>query len=121
MMKLFMFFFFFVLEFKKEHLRVLVNSCGFLKIYGDRPAESLFYKEVLVPPNCNPDEIQAKYEDGVLHIIMPKKISDPSHNNKPKPAESSNPAIALNVAAVVAVISVISAFSYYMYKSIMGI
>nr|GMC79208.1 inactive protein RESTRICTED TEV MOVEMENT 2-like [Ipomoea batatas] len=104
-------------EFKTEHLRVLVNNCGILKISGDRPAESSFYKEVILPPNCNPDEIQAKYVDGILHIIMPKKISDPPQDNKPN---SSNPSIAVNVAAIVAVISVITACSYYMYNSIMG-
>ncbi|KAL3535974.1 hypothetical protein ACH5RR_004435 [Cinchona calisaya] len=66
-------------EFKKEQLRVHINNRGILKVSGERRLDatktSKFYKEVVVPRNCDANGIQAKFANNHLYIIMPKKIN----------------------------------------------
>jgi HSP20 family protein len=35
-----------------------------------------FQRSVSLPNNVNPDDIQAKFENGILHIRIPKKAQD---------------------------------------------
>ncbi|XP_059669850.1 inactive protein RESTRICTED TEV MOVEMENT 2-like [Cornus florida] len=78
-------------EFKKEQLKVHVNSLGTLKITGERPLDrtrwSRFSKEIKIPNKCNSDEIHAKFAAARLYIVMPiKKITNP---DQPKPLQNS--------------------------------
>ncbi|KAL8152413.1 hypothetical protein V2J09_010173 [Rumex salicifolius] len=72
-------------EFKKEHLRVLVNTSRALKIIGERPligdkaaTRSRFYKETTIPEECNINDVHAKLCDGKLTIAMPRKTPNSS-------------------------------------------
>ncbi|CAI9097494.1 OLC1v1033933C1 [Oldenlandia corymbosa var. corymbosa] len=77
-------------DFKKEQLRVHINNRGILKISGERSVDATkrakFYKEVVVPKNCNTNGIQAKFASNHLHIIMPKLPADQvvPEQNKPQ-------------------------------------
>ncbi|KAI3877386.1 hypothetical protein MKX03_026443 [Papaver bracteatum] len=65
--------------FKKEQLRVQVDSHGNMKITGERPLEekrwSRFRKDFQVPTSCDVNEIHAKYIGGVLYVKFPKNIT----------------------------------------------
>ncbi|MCL7051802.1 hypothetical protein MKW94_000633 [Papaver nudicaule] len=65
--------------FKKEQLRVQVDSHGNMKITGERPLEekrwSRFRKDFPIPNNCDVNEIHAKYVGGLLYVKFPKKIT----------------------------------------------
>lgn len=67
------------LGFKREHLKLQLDSSGILKITGEAPVEGnkwrRFRKEVLVPENCNPPNIQAKFEDGILYVLFPNPLT----------------------------------------------
>ncbi|KAL5720626.1 hypothetical protein ACHQM5_013277 [Ranunculus cassubicifolius] len=78
--------------FKKENLRVQIDSHGNLKISGERPLEDdnrfyRFRKEFRVPPNCNRNEITAKFYAGLLYVKLPKKIADISEEAQMKPTQ----------------------------------
>ncbi|KAJ8641739.1 hypothetical protein MRB53_018433 [Persea americana] len=66
-------------EFKREHLKLQLDSSGILNITGECPVEGnkwrRFRKEALVPEKCNPSNIQAKFEDGILYVVFPKPIT----------------------------------------------
>ncbi|XP_057466812.1 uncharacterized protein LOC130756328 isoform X2 [Actinidia eriantha] len=36
---------------------------------------SRFHKEIAIPKDCNVKEIHAKFAGGLLHIVMPRKVS----------------------------------------------
>ncbi|OVA16452.1 Alpha crystallin/Hsp20 domain [Macleaya cordata] len=63
--------------FKKEQLRVQVDSHGNMKISGERPLDenrwSRFRKDFPIPKNCNVNEIHAKFIGGLLYVKLPKK------------------------------------------------
>ncbi|KAI0501275.1 hypothetical protein KFK09_016219 [Dendrobium nobile] len=69
--------------FKKEQLKVLINSAGNLKISGERPIEgshwSRFLRSFTIPKNKNMRGIQAKFDgdEGLLYVILPISISTP--------------------------------------------
>lgn len=65
--------------FKKEELRVQVNDQRILTIFGQRLLDeantwSRFTKQLKVPLDCNEDGIRAKFSNGILTIIMPKRL-----------------------------------------------
>ncbi|KMT11319.1 hypothetical protein BVRB_5g110000 [Beta vulgaris subsp. vulgaris] len=66
-------------DFKKEQLRVQVNKDGVLKVSGERPTSvngtkrSRFLKETKVPEGCDINDIRAKFTNGRLNVMMPKK------------------------------------------------
>ncbi|CAA3009854.1 inactive RESTRICTED TEV MOVEMENT 2-like [Olea europaea subsp. europaea] len=66
-------------EFKKEQLKVQISNLRILKISGERPLDgskkSRFYKEVQVPKDFDSTAIRAKFVNGYLYIVMPKKTS----------------------------------------------
>ncbi|KAF9592281.1 hypothetical protein IFM89_013507 [Coptis chinensis] len=66
--------------FRKEHLRIQIDTNGNLKISGECPIEgnrwSRFRKEFSAPQNCNTNEITAKFAGGLLYVKFPNKISD---------------------------------------------
>ncbi|KAI3988514.1 hypothetical protein MKX01_026328 [Papaver californicum] len=73
--------------YRKEQIKVQIDSFGTLKITGERPLGvskkwSRFRKDFRTPANCKTGEIRAKFENEVLNIIMPKTTT----SQPPKPA-----------------------------------
>ncbi|KAK3043191.1 hypothetical protein RJ639_001624 [Escallonia herrerae] len=64
-------------EFKKEQLKVNISNTGILRITGERNVDatkrSRFYKELKTPKDCISNDIHAKFVNGLLYIVMPKK------------------------------------------------
>ncbi|KAJ0968655.1 hypothetical protein J5N97_025572 [Dioscorea zingiberensis] len=63
--------------FKKDELKVFLESDGKISVSGERPIEEdkrwiRFRKELSQPENCKANEIKAKFDCGILYIIMPK-------------------------------------------------
>ncbi|KAF5187358.1 Inactive protein restricted tev movement [Thalictrum thalictroides] len=81
--------------FRKDQLRVQMDDhSNMLIISGERPIATnkwnRFRKDLHVPINCSTNEIQAKFENGVLRVIMPlktfgKKQDQLIQNPKPVP------------------------------------
>lgn len=65
--------------FKREQMRVQVNSQRILTIHGQRPLDetkwSRFSKQIKLPNDCMEDGIRAKFAAGILTITMPKRSS----------------------------------------------
>ncbi|XP_026428604.1 protein RESTRICTED TEV MOVEMENT 2-like [Papaver somniferum] len=63
--------------FKKEDIRVKFSNNTTLEVSGERLVGnkkwSSFRKDYLTPENCLTDEIRASFDNGFLHITMPKK------------------------------------------------
>ncbi|XP_021721263.1 22.0 kDa heat shock protein-like isoform X2 [Chenopodium quinoa] len=83
-------------DFKKNQLRVQISKEGVLKISGERPLtadgtkKSRFLKEEKLSEGCDMNEVRAKFSDGSLHIMMPKKKVTPEtpQGTKQQPASS---------------------------------
>jgi len=75
--------------FGKEDFKVAVED-GILKITGEHKAEqekkeknytrrefsfSSFERSFRLPEECNPENVEAKYENGVLHVRVPVKAA----------------------------------------------
>lgn len=83
-----------LLGFKKEQLKVQLDNYGNLKVTGERvlfPNRiSRFRRDFRVPDNSSTDEIRAKFEDGLLYVIIPKldtshiPIADNASSHSPK-------------------------------------
>ncbi|KAJ4971451.1 hypothetical protein NE237_004550 [Protea cynaroides] len=77
--------------FKKDQLRVQVDSKGNMKISGKRPLEgnnySRFEQDFRIPDNQNfkMDVVHAKLVDGRLYVTIPKKITEPKDPATPTP------------------------------------
>ncbi|XP_043718041.1 inactive protein RESTRICTED TEV MOVEMENT 2-like [Telopea speciosissima] len=71
-----------VVGFKKDQLRVQVDSKGNLKISGQRFLEgnrwSRFEKDFRMPENFQMSAVHSKLVGGLLYVIVPKKISEPT-------------------------------------------
>ncbi|XP_058750848.1 inactive protein RESTRICTED TEV MOVEMENT 2-like [Vicia villosa] len=79
--------------FTKEQLRVQVTSKGVLRINGERQGiENIwhrFRKVFPIPQYCDTNDVDAKFEHGVLSIKFPKLITP---DNKPQEQETiTNP------------------------------
>ena len=75
-------------------MKVKIINLRTLKIFGERPLDasterSRFYKEIALPQDCNVKEIHAKLVGGLLHIVMPKKVSLAPQQEQPEGAEKS--------------------------------
>ncbi|KAB5529542.1 hypothetical protein DKX38_019623 [Salix brachista] len=126
-------------EFKKQHLRILVEKpgAGVVTITGERPLDgtrrSRFRKQIKIPRNCKTEEIRAMLGGGVLQIRLPKQTS--AFPAKPGSTESNttsssmpssylldiqspssrpevNTKLALQVAGVLAVMVASGAYAY---------
>uniref|UniRef100_A0A1D1ZFQ7 17. class I heat shock protein 3 n=1 Tax=Anthurium amnicola TaxID=1678845 RepID=A0A1D1ZFQ7_9ARAE len=87
-------------EFRKEHVRVQVNSNGELKVTGERPLVGgapnrwcRFERVFRLPENCVGTDITAKFDKGLLSVMMPKLAEDqppplPAMVAKPEPVEA---------------------------------
>ncbi|KAJ4835326.1 hypothetical protein Tsubulata_012790 [Turnera subulata] len=78
--------------FRKEQLRVQLNSLGIIIITGERPLEenkwSRFSKEIKASKNCKVNEIHAKLSGGILYIVMPKRQAATSIHQAPTTSPS---------------------------------
>ncbi|XP_020213787.1 inactive protein RESTRICTED TEV MOVEMENT 2 [Cajanus cajan] len=77
--------------FTKEQLRVQVTSTPVLRINGERQIfenkRRRFSKEFSIPPYCDTNDVNAKFEGGVLSIKFPKLITPA----KPQPQQIPTP------------------------------
>ncbi|XP_022967447.1 extensin-like [Cucurbita maxima] len=83
-------------DFRSSQLKVQVTSTGKLRAFGERMIEGnkwlRFYKELDVPTDTDTDKISAKFEDGVLYVKHPKKLSAAASTNLPeKPTSMPKP------------------------------
>ncbi|KAF5749163.1 hypothetical protein HS088_TW04G01126 [Tripterygium wilfordii] len=73
---------------KKDQLRVQLNNLGVLTISGSRPLDetrwSRFHKEIKVSKDCKRNEIHAKFSNGILYVVMPKRSSQSQDQAIPK-------------------------------------
>ncbi|XP_057246878.1 uncharacterized protein LOC130589583, partial [Beta vulgaris subsp. vulgaris] len=85
-------------DFEKEQLRVQVNKDGVLKVSGERPTSvngtkrSRFLKETKVAEGCDINDIRAKFTNGRLNVMMPKKKTPAAPQIvQQQPASTSGP------------------------------
>ncbi|XP_043721762.1 inactive protein RESTRICTED TEV MOVEMENT 2-like [Telopea speciosissima] len=82
-------------DFKRDQLRIQIDGHGQLKVTGERPLTenkwSRFRKDFFIPNNCNEKEIKAKFANGVLHITMPKTITQISTKDEAMPKQQETP------------------------------
>ncbi|KAL5718580.1 hypothetical protein ACHQM5_011467 [Ranunculus cassubicifolius] len=66
-------------DFRKEQIKVQLSDTGNLKVSGERPLEgnkwSRFHLSFHLPKDSNFNEINAKFINNVLQIVLPKKTS----------------------------------------------
>lgn len=103
-------------------MKVQVSNCGVLKISGDRQENQTrlrFLKEIQVKKNHDKDEIKAKFEKGVLKIMLPNKVDEEyeltTTSNKSRFKKFKK--VATGVAAIVVVVAALSGFAYYIYRT----
>lgn len=65
--------------FRREHVRIQINHIlGFMVISGEYPLDGTrrrhFKKEIELSTHCNVDAIHANFSQGILSVVMPKKI-----------------------------------------------
>ncbi|XP_008230937.1 PREDICTED: protein RESTRICTED TEV MOVEMENT 2-like [Prunus mume] len=84
--------------YKKENLKIQVTSARYVRVLGERPLGGnkweRFRKEFPIPSNCDPNDISAKFENGVLSVKLPKIIAPvpkPSTTEAPKPPTKEAP------------------------------
>ncbi|XWS57877.1 hypothetical protein CRYUN_Cryun09bG0211000 [Craigia yunnanensis] len=67
--------------FKRQQLKVLLSSSGILTITGERQLDedklkrSRFRKEFPVSEDCQQNQIEARFSNGILYLVMSKEIS----------------------------------------------
>ncbi|XVF06634.1 hypothetical protein REPUB_Repub06bG0066700 [Reevesia pubescens] len=68
--------------FKRQQIKVQLSSSGVLIISGERQLDedktkrSRFWKEFPVSEDCQPNQIHAKFSNGILHLVTPKGITN---------------------------------------------
>ncbi|CAL9000533.1 unnamed protein product [Prunus brigantina] len=82
--------------YKKENLKIQVTSARYVRVLGERPLGGnkweRFRKEFPIPSNCDPNDISAKFENGVLSVKLPKMIAPAAVDTKvPKPPTTEAP------------------------------
>lgn len=67
-------------------MKIQINNFGVLKISGERllgaAKRSRFYKEIEVSNECKANDIHAKFVEGLLYVVMPKKIAADTKQKK---------------------------------------
>ncbi|XP_021755980.1 uncharacterized protein LOC110721158 [Chenopodium quinoa] len=84
-------------DFKKNQLKVQVNKDGVLRVSGERPTNAdgtktcRFVKDTKIPESCDVNGIRAKFTEGRLHVMIPKKVTPttPQVVQQPHPASTS--------------------------------
>ena len=67
--------------FKRQQLKVLLSSSGNLTITGERQSDedklkiSRFRKEFPVSKDCQQNQIEARFSNGILYLVISKEIS----------------------------------------------
>lgn len=82
-------------DFKREQIKLQIDDYGKIKISGERPLINdrwkRFLKEFYVPDYCNVGEISAKFENGLLRIILPKFVAQTSTKDEAAKAPEAAP------------------------------
>lgn len=114
-------YYYMVVGFKKDQIRVFVNDQGKLRISGKRPIDERnvesFSKRIEVPKDCKRGRIKAKLSNGILRLTMPKKTHSHVTRNQAA-ATAGRKTLKLVVGAVAAVVAVAAAAveAYVAYK-----
>ncbi|CAL9128572.1 unnamed protein product, partial [Musa textilis] len=81
--------------FEREQIKLQIDDYGKLKISGERPLINdrwkRFLKEFYVPDYCNVSEISAKFENGLLRIMLPKFVAQTSTKDEAAKAPEAAP------------------------------
>ncbi|XP_021825227.1 circumsporozoite protein-like [Prunus avium] len=81
--------------YKKENLKIQVTSARYVRVLGERPLGDnkweRFRKEFPIPSNCDPNDISAKFENGVLSVKLPKMIAPAVDTKVPKTSTAEAP------------------------------
>lgn len=76
--------------FKKDQLKVQITSSGNLRVKGERQVSgnkwTRFLKEMPIVSNYDSSKISAKFENGILHVKLPKIIVAAKPRGETKPA-----------------------------------
>ncbi|XP_021726882.1 uncharacterized protein LOC110694030 [Chenopodium quinoa] len=86
-------------DFKKNQLKVQVNKDGVLRVSGERPTNAdgtkrcRFIKDTKLLESCDVNGIRAKFTEGRLHVMIPKKVTPtiPKIIQEPHPTTSPTP------------------------------
>ncbi|KZV30573.1 hypothetical protein F511_05723 [Dorcoceras hygrometricum] len=82
--------------YRKDQLRVQQAKSGTLRVSGTRPIgdnkSSSFVKDYPVSPNCDTNNITAKFEGGILYIRQPKLIVPAEKGDENPPVLETQPA-----------------------------
>ncbi|XP_022720207.1 inactive protein RESTRICTED TEV MOVEMENT 2-like [Durio zibethinus] len=102
--------------FKRQQLKVQLSSSGVLNITGERQSDedkmkrSRFRKEFPLSENCQPNQIHAKFSNGILYLAMPKEISNISGAGGNVSSGNRNKKIAMEI--IVAISLAMAAGAY---------
>ncbi|KAL1307787.1 hypothetical protein HN51_049687 [Arachis hypogaea] len=85
--------------FKREQLRVQVTSTRLIRLSGERRIGDSnkirkFYKEIPIPSDTDTSSISAKFENGILYVKLPKRITSIDEPPTPTPTPVPAPALA---------------------------
>ncbi|KAF7123099.1 hypothetical protein RHSIM_Rhsim12G0159300 [Rhododendron simsii] len=78
--------------FKREWLNLQVHDRGHIMIGGERQTEYKvirFEQTFKIPENSNTEKISARYDGGILYVIVPKLVKD-KEREPPSPATDDN-------------------------------
>ncbi|CAL9198544.1 unnamed protein product [Musa hybrid cultivar] len=106
----------FRLGFKKEELKVLVDTTRKLTISGERALRDgqwrRFLRSFQLPKHCNIGELGAKFDQEILYVILPKPTNEVKQSGGVLKALSKRRLILTGVAAIVLVAG-LGAFAAY--------
>ncbi|XP_039134622.1 22.7 kDa class IV heat shock protein-like [Dioscorea cayenensis subsp. rotundata] len=83
--------------FTKDQLKVFFETNGRISVSGERLVEGKkwikFRKEFSKPDNCDVNEIKAKFDCGILYVILPKQnqIQDQDQNQNQQEQDDEEP------------------------------
>nr|XP_009411302.1 PREDICTED: 17.6 kDa class I heat shock protein-like [Musa acuminata subsp. malaccensis] len=104
------------LGFKKEELKVLVDTSRKLTISGERALRDgqwrRFLRSFQLPKHCNIRELGAKFDQEILYVILPKPTNEMKQSGGVLKALSKRRLILTGVAAIVLVAG-LGAFAAY--------
>ncbi|CAL9775092.1 unnamed protein product [Musa acuminata subsp. burmannicoides] len=104
------------LGFKKEELKVLVDTSRKLTISGERALRDgqwrRFLRSFQLPKHCNIGELGAKFDQEILYVILPKPTNEMKQSGGVLKALSNRRLILTGVAAIVLVAG-LGAFAAY--------
>ncbi|KAJ8460686.1 hypothetical protein OPV22_033612 [Ensete ventricosum] len=116
------------LGFKKEELKVLVDTSRKLTIRGERAIRDgqrrRFLRSFQLPKHCNIEQLRAKFDQEILYVVLPKPVGarDGQPTNETKQsggvlkALSKRRRLVLTAVAAIVLVAGLGAFAAYKLK-----